>query len=218
MLEFNEDFGAHLRDEASMLCWCWQLTRSDDVVLGFTDHDQPLVINGVSFEPRTGFTPSELDHKLGFAIDNSAVEGLLSSEAIHSADIESGLYEHAQISFLRVNWNAPELYAEIWSGHLGRIVKSGDSFQADLVGQSAILARSTGRVFSRVCDARFGDERCGLEAGNYPEGTQCVRTFEACKGFSNSVNFRGFPFLIGDDAMQIGPDGYSLRDGSSRYS
>ena len=219
MLEFSPEFKAHISPEATRLCWCWRVTRADGIVMGFTDHDRDLFFDGQSYQARSGFTPSQMDSKLGFATDNSAVEGVLSSDLVTQDDIEAGLYASAQVLVLRVKWDAPETHAQIWRGNFGRIVKSGESFQIDLVGQSAILNRSTGRVFSSLCDARFADKRCTLNAADYRDGTVCPRTFEACKNtFSNTVNFRGFPYLIGDDAMQIGPDGYTKRDGSSRYS
>jgi len=95
----------------------------------------------------------------------------------------------------------------------------GDRFTVELSGQGAQLSRTQGRVFSRMCDARLGDARCGLSIDDFPSHTQCPRTFTACRDiFGNSVNFRGFPYLIGDDAMQSGPDGSPALDGGSRYA
>jgi len=82
------------------------------------------------------------------------------------------------------------------------------------LGQATLLDRSTGRVFSRRCDAEYGDERCGLVA---QDGESCERTLEACKGFGNTLNFRGFPYLLGDDVLQKGVHLTPRRTGGSRY-
>lgn len=218
-MTFNPEFDALIKLGAATLCWCWVLTRSDDVVMGFTDHDHDLILGGVTCKAASGLSGAELDRKSGFAIDHSDVSGALDHDDIAAADIEAGLYSGAAISLHRVNWSDPSQSALIWSGALGRIETRGGSFTAELVGQSAALERNTGRVFSRMCDARLFDGRCGLSASDYPEGAVCNREFSTCKNtFNNAVNFRGFPFLIGDDALQAGPEGTLIRDGGSRYS
>lgn len=47
----------------------------------------------------------------------------------------------------------------------------------------------------------------------------CEKSFETCKAkFANSVNFRGFPHMPGNDAIQAGPASDQTLDGSSRFS
>jgi len=117
-----------------------------------------------------------------------------------------------------VNWLQPDEFGLIWSGKLGDIKIKDGHFEAELVGRAAVLERVTGRVFARGCDASFGDARCGLNAGNFPAGTVCPRIFEACQSqFDNTVNFRGFPYMIGEDAAYAAPRDGDVKDGSSRY-
>ena len=208
----------HLSSGVTTLCWLWKITRRDGVVLGFTDHDRTLVIDGVSYEICSGLNPSETDQRLGFAADNGAVQGVFKSEHITAEDIHAGLYAQAVIKSYRVNWQSPDQAVHMTTGRLGTIRQKGESFEAEWVGQSVLLDRSVGRVFSKLCDAEFGDIRCGLNAEDFPQGTHCPRTFKACQSqFNNSLNFRGFPFLLGDDALQAAPQIGERRDGSSRY-
>ena len=37
----------HLKAGVTTVCQCWAVTRSDGTVLGFTDHDLPLVFGGI---------------------------------------------------------------------------------------------------------------------------------------------------------------------------
>jgi uncharacterized phage protein (TIGR02218 family) len=46
----------------------------------------------------------------------------------------------------------------------------------------------------------------------------CDKRFETCRvKFANQLNFRGFPYMPGDDAAQAGPRKTKKLDGSSRY-
>ncbi len=47
----------------------------------------------------------------------------------------------------------------------------------------------------------------------------CDKRFETCRAkFDNIANFRGFPFMPGNDALQAGPRAGDILDGSSRLS
>ena len=218
MRELSAEFQAILDSDICRLCWCWTLTRTDNVALGFTDHDRDIDLDGVTHFARSGFTPSALDIREGFAIDNSEVSGTLDHESLNAQTLKSGLYDRAKIILRRVSWEDPSVYDTVWAGRFGKITRSENGFTADLVGPAKALNRGAGRVFSKMCDARLGDARCGVDLSAYPAGATCPRTFEACKSlYGNARNFRGFPYLIGNDALQAGPESLSLRDGSSRY-
>lgn len=47
----------------------------------------------------------------------------------------------------------------------------------------------------------------------------CDKRFATCRAkFTNSANFRGFPHMPGNDALQAGPQNNDLLDGSSRFT
>ena len=188
-------------------------------VIGFTDHDRDIVVDNITYQAASGFSPTDMDGRLGFSLDNSAVQGLLSSDLITDTDIHAGLYDGAAIEIRRANWQNPAQNGLVWGGKIGDITIKDGQFEAELVGHGALLERSTGRVYARQCDASFGDERCMLDPANYPAGTDCPRTWDACQNqFSNTKNFRGFPYLIGEDAVFSAPKASDKKDGSSRYS
>lgn len=204
---------------ATRLCLCWKLTRKDGSLIGFTDHDRDLTVAGIIYFAQTGVAGTDIDRKIGFATDNAGLAGLLGHDRITKADIKAGLYGGAKVEIFRVDWGAPASPKPVWTGHFGAIEQAGDAFTVELIGQAAQLSRSAGRVFSRLCDARLGDKRCGLNLSDLDSETTCPRTFSACRDqFSNSINYRGFPYLIGDDAMAGGPDSSPALDGRSRYS
>ena len=59
---------AHLSCGTTTLCWCWKTVRGDALVQGFTDHDEALAFDGVTYQAASGFTASEVQSTLGLAV------------------------------------------------------------------------------------------------------------------------------------------------------
>src|SRR4051812_31581755 len=59
---------AKLDSGVTTLARCWKVTRRDGVVLGFTDHDRDLVLDGVTFRAGTGFAASEATSRFDLAV------------------------------------------------------------------------------------------------------------------------------------------------------
>lgn len=209
----------HLSQDTTTMCLIWTLTRRDETTFGFTNHDRDLFIDGVTYSASSGVSAGAVDSRLGFAVDSGSVAGVLSDDRITPADITAGLYTGATLSMAVVNWQAPQQMMPLATGFIGQIKQTGEAFELEWLGEGAWLDRSQGRVFSRQCDAEFGDSRCGINAADYPEGTVCPRSYLACHTqFSNTRNFRGFPYLLGDDALVAAPQDSDVRDGGSRFA
>lgn len=201
------------------LCWAWRLTRKDGKRLGFTDHDMDISFGGQNYESKSGFDAGALEQDIGFSVNSARADSLFSSEAIRAEDLRAGLYDGASVDLYRVNWRDPSTALHVANWTLGDVTLTETGFETELIGRTAKLDRSTGRVFSRHCDAELGDNRCGLNLASFPPGTTCPRTFDACQNrFDNAENFRGFPYLLGDDALTRGPQTGQVLDGGSRYS
>ena len=114
---------AHLDGGATTLCWCWQLTRRDGVVQGFTDHDRDISFDGVTFGAVSGFTASQIESSLGLAVDNLTLTGALSSATLNEADLAAGLYDNAAIRIWRTNWADTGQRVLMRSGTLGEVTR-----------------------------------------------------------------------------------------------
>ena len=158
-------FENHLAGTATTLCYCWRLTRRDSTVMGFTDHDRPLTVDGTLFEPEAGFSASEARSALGLGIDSAEVDGALSSDKITETDISDGLYDGAVVETLIVNWNEPAQFSAIGRATIARITRSDGRFVAELEGPGRALDFVRGRYIHRHCSAELGDERCGVNLG-----------------------------------------------------
>ncbi|MBO6759203.1 MAG: DUF2163 domain-containing protein [Roseibium sp.] len=162
MRRFSDDFAAHIAQGATTLCWCWRVTRKDSVRMGFTDHDRALVFDGVSFEPLSGFSGTEIESSLGLAVDNLDVEGALSSDAITEGDIAAGLYDDAEIVLFRVNWQDVSQREILKRGSIGEVSRGELAFQAEFRSLAHRLQQTVGRTYQFGCDAVLGDARCGV--------------------------------------------------------
>ena len=164
MRALSPEFEAHLRSGATTLATCWLLRRSDGAKLGFTDHDRALSFDGCVFEPQAGASGSALEASSDFSVDNSEIEGALSSAHLSAEDLAAGRYDGAEVEIWRVNWASPEQRVLLRRAVLGDVTRKGGAFSAELRGLSARLDRVEGRVFGRLCDAVLGDARCRVDA------------------------------------------------------
>lgn len=162
MSAFPAALAAHFSREVTTVCHCWRLTRRDGAVTGFTDHDVPLMVDGLAFEPESGFSASEARATLGLNVDTVDVEGALSSERIRDEDVAAGLYDGAKVETLLVNWRSPADFVVARTAVIGRITRSDASFVAELESLVHALDQQNGRYVTRACDAELGDARCGF--------------------------------------------------------
>jgi uncharacterized phage protein (TIGR02218 family) len=153
---------ARLDDGVTTLAHCWKLTRSDGVVLGFTDHDSDLVLDGVTYRASTGFTASEATSRFDLAIDGAEVAGALDDEALNEHDLAGGRFDGAGIETWLVDWSDPALRVQMSCGTIGEVRRDDRAFTAEIRGIGDRLAQDSGRLYAVRCDADLGDGRCKI--------------------------------------------------------
>ena len=162
MRSIPPDLQAHLDTGVTTLARCWRVARRDGAVLGFTDHDRPLELDGFACLPDSGLDTTELDSAAGLAPGNAEVAGALSADAITEADLERGLYDGAEVDLYLVDWTHPSQRLHLFRGTIGETARGPAGFTAELRGLAHVLDQPTGRAFLRRCDAELGDARCGV--------------------------------------------------------
>lgn len=158
---------AHLNSGTTTLCWCYKVTRVSGVVLGFTDHDRNLTIDGVLYEALSGFTGSELHESIGLGTDNQDIQGAIRSDRITEEDILSGEYDNAEVVLYRVNWQNTADKVQIKVGTLGELTRSDSYFSAEFRGLAHYLQQPQGRIYQYACDVDFGSTRCQVNPALY---------------------------------------------------
>ena len=163
MRALDPQLAAHLSFGATTLATCWKIARKDGVVLGFTDHDEALSFGGALYEPDSGADGAAIESSADLSVDNSEIEGALSSSALSAEDLAAGRYDDALVEIWRVNWAAVDQRMLLKRGVIGDVVREGERFRAEIRGSSHALDRTVGRVYQRGCDAILGDARCGVD-------------------------------------------------------
>lgn len=183
---------AHLKTGSTNVCRAWTVLRRDGVVLGFTDHDRELVVDGVICRADTGMTARALQQTTGLSVDNTEAFGALSAAAINEADLLAGRFDGAEIRAFLVNWRQPEDFLEQFRGYLGEITRLAGSFKAELRGLSDRLNRPQGMAYTPGCSAVLGDRRCRFDLTQ--TGYFAVRSVETVEddrvfGFDSFTGF-----------------------------
>lgn len=163
MKTLDTGLAALLDSGCTTLSYCFKVTRVDSTVFGFTDHDLPITLDGVTYEPDAGFTRSELQLALGLAVNTADVMGALSSDKITEADIALGLWDNAEVMVTLVNWADTSQSLLLSKGTLGEVTRGELAFQGELRGLAGPLNQDKGRTYSRLCDAVVGDARCKFD-------------------------------------------------------
>lgn len=164
----SSNLTAHLAGEVTSLAICWKLTLVDNTVLGFTDHTADLVISSVTYKAATGISPSSIESKDKFSVDNLDVQGILDSAAITEADIMAGKYDFAEIEIFMVN--VTDLSQGVIThrrGWLGEVSIKNGQFIAEVRGLAQKLQQNIVELYTPTCRAVFGDSRCKVALAGF---------------------------------------------------
>lgn len=155
---------ARLDGERTTLAFCWEVLPDGLPPLRQTSHDRVLVVDGHSYQPSSGLTPSEVSAVAGGAGEGMEVVGLLDSPAIGTDDLLAGRWDGAAVRVFLCDWTDPTLgIVELLTGRLGEVRLNGGRWEVDLVRLLGETARPALRTMSSSCDvAEFGDTRCGV--------------------------------------------------------
>ncbi|HEY4773976.1 MAG TPA: DUF2163 domain-containing protein [Xanthobacteraceae bacterium] len=145
------------------LARCFVLARRDGVVMGFTEHDEDIVLDAVICRAGSGLSASEARARLGLAVDGAEFAGALADDALSESDLAAGRYDAAAIAIWLVDWSEPELRVLIAKGTLGEVRREGPAFTAELRSLTDRLNQESGRLYTATCAADLGDARCGID-------------------------------------------------------
>jgi uncharacterized phage protein (TIGR02218 family) len=141
----------------------WRVERHDGAVIGLTDHDRDLVVEGTLYRARAGMVPGAVDARTGLGVDGLDVGGPLDDDAISAADIACGRFDDARVDFAIADWTAPEAGRLLLAaGRIGEISITGSRWRAELRGVSQRLQQGIGIAYGPDCTADFADARCGV--------------------------------------------------------
>jgi hypothetical protein len=160
----------HLQGDTTSTCVCFKVTlqRSPQVTLGFTDHDEDVIFEGIRYQSQSGFLPSAYETQTKLAPDNSQARGLLDSSLIDPQDLLNGAWDYAEVEIFQVNWKDLSQGKDILNrGRFGDIQIQNGKFETELRGLSSAFTQSRNRVYSPTCTIELGSAQCGVDLTPY---------------------------------------------------
>src|SRR5512132_4737492 len=163
----------HLAGEVTTLATCWQITRRDGVVLGFTDHVRDLEVDAVTCRASSGYSRTAIRGTADLAVDNLDVESVFSDGGITEGDLRAGKYDFAEVRMFLVNYqDLGQGILKLRRGWLGEVTIRDGMYVAELRGMTQRLQMTAGEGYAPDCSADLGDARCGVDlAGLEESGT-----------------------------------------------
>jgi hypothetical protein len=184
---------AHLRTGCTTVCHLWRVERMDGLVIGFTDHDSEISLEGVRYRADSGLTAQALQQTTGLSVDNTEAVGALSSLAVSEEDIAAGRFDRAEVTAWLVNWQEFSQRICLFRGHFGEIVRGDGTFKVELRGLTDGLNQPQGRTFQRTCGSILSN------AGSFAENWFALGTVNVLTGAA-----AGLRAVIKTDVMQAG--------------
>jgi hypothetical protein len=172
MKTISSQLAAHLGQDNTTTAMLWKLKRQDGVILGFTDHDQPITFNdgtegspvgtlAVTYLPYDGATASATETGSDMSSSSQELVGYLDSAAITESDIFANKYDYTTIEIRLVNWNDLTMGALLWKkGTLGEVKMKNGQFTAEIRGLEFYLNTNIGDTYGAMCRADLGDSKC----------------------------------------------------------
>ncbi|QDF14262.1 gene transfer agent [Dinoroseobacter phage vB_DshS-R4C] len=169
------DYTDHLATGCTTLARCYILTRRDGVVMGFTDHDRDIDLDGTRCAAGAALDASTAARSLGITPDDMDAGGALSADAITEADLRAGRYDGAQVEVWEVNWTDPAVRGRLGVYTIGQVERGPLAFRAELRTRPALWNRPEGRIHTALCDVdRLGDHRCKLALGPWQSAATVI--------------------------------------------
>lgn len=159
----NPNFKSHLSNPVTTVCHCIKITLTNGTVKAFTQHDEDVLVDGVSHLANVGANPSAVRLSIDMAVDNAQTDSVIDFLTFTEEQINNGDLDEAEVTLTMVNWSDPTQYYTLIQGNLGQIERGDNNFKAELRSTKDNLKVNTGRTYSSTCDAVLGDLRCTVD-------------------------------------------------------
>lgn len=168
-----ESINKYLSEEVTTFVTCWKLLLKNGSIMGFTNCNYSITIDGILYNATTSVMASALENSVGTNVDNLEIEAIIDSDNIKEKDILAGLYDFAELEIFMINYLDPDAGTVLLKrGYLGEITVKNKRFIAEIRGLTQKLNQVIGNSYSLNCRASFGDKYCKINKEKFSyEGT-----------------------------------------------
>jgi len=140
-------------------------------LVSFTDNTSPIELDGIIYDPSTGFTKSAVSTDNTMAVDTIDLTGIIGTIGggmeITQGDVIAGRFDMAEIRVFQVNYE--DLTMErMWlkRGWIGQVTVQDLIYTAEVRGMAQMLQVQTLELYSAGCRYDLGSSRCGFDLVN----------------------------------------------------
>jgi uncharacterized phage protein (TIGR02218 family) len=144
---------------------CLRITRTDEQVFAYTEHDEDISYDGTTFLSRGGFQGSASEQgAVSGEVGNMEIRGFARTLGITLTDLFGGRFDAATVEVFLVPWGddyGVQPVRQIASGTIGKITQEGNSFTMEALSPSAYLKqRALLEIVTPTCRFELGSTRC----------------------------------------------------------
>lgn len=169
MKTFAGGLAAHYALDATTLCQCLKIVRSDGVSLHYTTAQIDVPVSGDVYLSAPGLEVSDLVNSSGLNVDNLEMTIIPEDSGyITRSDLLTGKWNGANFELFETSYVDPTIGINILkTGTLGEVRLARDSFVVELRGLAQALQQTIGAVTSKTCRYRLGDADCTVDLGPF---------------------------------------------------
>lgn len=165
MRSVSVDLAADIDDGCTSLARLWKITRTDGVILYFTDGDQPIPYATHVYRADVGFTASAVMITGDYVNAQSVtIKAAMTDDGIAEDDIRMKRYEGAKGELSIINYLAPSHgIMKVFTGTFGRVeVGDKNEVSIELTPEGSALGNHAigSEVYSPTCRNSFGNVNC----------------------------------------------------------
>lgn len=139
-------------------------------IVTFTDSTSPIELDGIVYDPSTGFTKSAVSSNNTLSVDTIDLTGIIGTIGggveITAGDVLAGRFDMAEVRVFQVNYEDLTM-GRMWlrRGWVGQTTVHDQMYTAEIRGMAQMLQVQTLELYSAGCRYDLGSNRCGINLG-----------------------------------------------------
>lgn len=181
---------AHIAGTVTTLCYCWKLTRTDGVVMGFTSCGEDIPdFEGVAYKASLGFVRSAFGASIDSAGSSQEIQGFLDEFGITAEALRAGVYDFAELRVFKLNWrNTAQGSMRLGRTRFGPVSIQDGMFVVTLMNMvSQLNQRAVTQAYAPDCRTDLGSSRCRKDLTDFTD-TGEVTSVASRKAFTGTLS------------------------------
>lgn len=143
-------------------CTILKITRTDNKVFGFTEHDTQITYDGIVYNTTESYSNSSLVESSGGSVANIDLVFPLDENIFKRDEVLSGVWDHARCEIYVCNWSDITLEPfMIFRGFIGDKVIGDITVTITALSLLQMIQIPITTQYTPLCLNTFGDARCG---------------------------------------------------------